>query len=142
MPSQLALYLAAEIEARGWDAAGLAARAGIPKGSLHYTMNQPGAVPELATLSKLAKALDVPLDRLIRAAGFDLTKDAERERHTRLADIVQASPTVKAVLELLVQQPPEVLREFERYILWRIELDRNPDERTNNQPNGGAQAAK
>lgn len=56
-------------EARGMTQAGLAAKSGIPIGTLR-NYEQGIRVPTLAAAAKLAKALGIPLDQFARCDGL------------------------------------------------------------------------
>ena len=67
--SDLGEYLHREISQRGLSLRKAAACAGLSYGTLYHVLNGTG-VPELPTLKKIAKGLELPLARLQELAGF------------------------------------------------------------------------
>lgn len=113
----LADYLQREMDARGWSRRKLSERSQVSWGSLANIWQEPDAVPDLETLEKLAVCLDVPLWRVVEAAGFNLgmptTPDA-LERRT--AQLLASAPQFRALAPYLEHLEPDDLRAVLAYI--------------------------
>jgi transcriptional regulator with XRE-family HTH domain len=71
----LRTYLRQKLKERGWTQADLAAYSGINKMNITRLMGsgkERTQVPDLATLDAYARALEVPLYRLIEEAGYEV----------------------------------------------------------------------
>lgn len=127
MPSSLPIFLQGEIRRRGKDAAWLSRRSGVDKATLSNMLNEPDVVPKIATLKKLADALEQPLGVLIRQVGFDLGRDRTLEQAERLAEVVEAEPQLAELYDELRQLPPEDLADIQAYVAGRRDMRRQLD---------------
>lgn len=133
MPSGIAAFIRAEIDARGMTQAAFAERAGIRKSSLSYILNTPNMRPRIGTLERIAQALDVPITRLIEVAGIpvpprrhDAGDDAETEQvGTRLTAMVESVPELAGLLDHLTQLPQEDIQAVARYVEWYVQDQTN-----------------
>lgn len=125
MPSSLALFLRSEIDRRGWDDSKLARKAGIHKSALHYILTKDTAGPYLKTLDKLARALDVPLARLIRVAGYDPGEDDRPVEIEQTAILMETVPELREVVDSLKTFSAEDLRAIRLYVQGRRDQARD-----------------
>lgn len=118
MPSVLVNVIHAQMARLGIEQVELARRAGVPKQTLSNILNE-HTTPELPTLGKLAKGLDLNLATLIEAAGYTLHGNGASDEVTRLARLLERVPWLMTGVEKLAELPPEKFRELLDYMEFR-----------------------
>ena len=96
---------------RGWSYAELARRSGLPRSTVHYlaTREQLRRVPEPAVLEALARGLELPVDRLRRAAaataGITVYEETSRDPDVSvlIASVEQLTPEDRRHVTALVE---------------------------------------
>jgi transcriptional regulator with XRE-family HTH domain len=115
MASALSLYLKAEIERRGWSDADLADRSNLSRPTLSKLLNNPGQIPELDTLSKLAVGLGVDLTKLVTLCGFPASSDPVSSRGEQMAILLETVPELQGFLDVLARLRPDDIRAIRAY---------------------------
>lgn len=113
--SYLVALLKHEIHSRGMSQNELADRAGIASSTLTHIFQRPERVPDLTTLQRLSRALDIPLRRLIEACGFTVEQLAP-DQDGQIRAIVAALPQLQPYMAQLAQLSPEDLLLVGAYI--------------------------
>ena len=103
----LAEFLQKEMDKRRWSRRELASKSKVSRGSLDNIWDDPGAVPQLETLEKLASKLEIPLWRMIEAAGFSLGLPASvSDLEQRTAQLLAREPQFKSMAPYLATLDP------------------------------------
>jgi transcriptional regulator with XRE-family HTH domain len=106
-PLSLADFLQREIDKRKWSRRELASKSKVSRGSLDNIWDDPGAVPSLETLEKLAAKLEIPLWRMVEEAGFNLGLPASvSELEQRTAQLLAREPQFKSMAPYLMGLDP------------------------------------
>ena len=105
--SALATYLRAELDRRNWTASVLSERSGVPKGNLSKILRNPDHEPEVPTLIKLARGLDVPIREIMAVCGYDMGDITVHPDTLRRAIVLEKSPELKQTFDLAMQLPAE-----------------------------------
>lgn len=92
------------MEKRGWNNADLAREAKLSRQSIGYYVT--GRIPDAESLKKIAKAMDVTLDELLRLVNVLPPVDAKTARQIELENLIK-------------QIPDNVLNEVLEYIRFR-----------------------
>lgn len=82
-------WLSTEMQARFWDEPEMARRAGITKQAVNALVNDKVNEPKAATLARIAKALGVPLEEVLVAAGIITAKPDKDPRVERAAYLLE-----------------------------------------------------
>lgn len=86
--NRLTLLLKEEMDKRGWSLRDLAAKAEIAPSAVSKLMTDKEREPRLSTLAALAAALEIPLRRVVEAAGFPVEVGTADAQLTALAAAV------------------------------------------------------
>lgn len=105
--SELPAFLRRQIETRGTDASRLARKSGVNKSTLSKLLSNSEIVPELTTLEKLARALELPLVRLMVAAGYDPGEGIGPLELEQAAILLDAVPELQEVAHSLASFSPD-----------------------------------
>jgi transcriptional regulator with XRE-family HTH domain len=108
--SGLVAYLQGELKARGWTQTQLADRAGMHKATISKIFKNPDTIPDLDTLARLARGLDVPLTRLITICGFEPGDDDGQLDVERAAILFEAVPELRELADAAGQFSSAELR--------------------------------
>jgi transcriptional regulator with XRE-family HTH domain len=115
MASVLVPYLQSEIDQRGWSATDLARKSGITKSNISKLFQNPSRIPQLTTLGKLARALDVPLPRLIALCGFEMEPDEGAPDAGQVAILFETMPELRQAVGSWSQLSEEYRRALVAY---------------------------
>lgn len=108
--SELAAFVARQMEQRGWGLRAAERETGVSKTALKNILDNADVVPEMDTLVKLANAFGVPLWRIVEMCGFDLgLPTTPTDRAQRLAALVAAMPEYQPIVDQLLTLTPEDL---------------------------------
>ena len=102
--SELATYLKNQMRDNNWTWRVAEEVTGVSKSALANIIENPDVIPGLETLAKLARALKLPLWRVVEMAGFDLELNhGDLSQAQRLAGLMDAMPQYRPVVDYLVQ---------------------------------------
>jgi transcriptional regulator with XRE-family HTH domain len=102
--SALATFLRAELEKRGWRPYNLAIRSGVASSTLWNILNAEDVVPKRETLTRLARALELPPRILLEYAGYVIDESSSsEERLMRLSRLLDAMPRLGELAEKIAQ---------------------------------------
>jgi transcriptional regulator with XRE-family HTH domain len=116
MASGLAPYLRAELNKRGWPDSQLADTAGIDRSTLTNIFKNPDTTPKLETLDRLAKALQVPLAKLVTLCGFSIEGDDGTNIDEQVSILLDSMPELRGFIAHLAQLRPDDLRVIQAYV--------------------------
>lgn len=116
MGSSLAIYLSEEVARRGWNDSDLADRAGITRSNLSKIMDGRTKVPTLATLDRLARALDEPLSRLVAICGFTVGKNTDLTVDEQISILLETAPGFRLAVDKIAQLHPDDLQALQSYL--------------------------
>lgn len=116
MASGLAPYLRAELNKRGWMDSQLADSAGIDRSTLTNIFKNPDTTPKLETLDRLAKALSVPLAKLVTLCGFSIEGDEGTNIDEQVSILLDSMPELRGFIAHLAQLRPEDMRVIQAYV--------------------------
>lgn len=115
MASLLVPYLQSELDHRGWTATDLASKSGITKSNISKLFRNPDRIPQLTTLEKLARGLDVPIAHLITLCGFDVSGGEGAPDAEQVAMLFETMPELRAVIGSWSQLSEEYRRALVAY---------------------------
>lgn len=111
-PTELARFLSSFMRAEGLSLRDMESRTGVSKALLNNLINGKVVEPRLSTLVGIARAVDLPLGRVIELAGFDLglptSPDALAEGRAQAAATVQHQRWCRLLERLAGLDPDEL----------------------------------
>lgn len=110
MGSGLIIYLESALDRRGWNHARLAEESDISPGAISKLFRKRSTRPDLDTLSKLARALDEPLAKLVAAEGYDPGLYDGHPQAEQVALLLESVPPLAELHETVVELSPEDLQ--------------------------------
>lgn len=116
MASGIGNWLRAQIDALHISDREFSRRSGIKPSALSYILTQPGVIPTLPTLERIARTLGVDLDVVITISGFTLRGDDATARAERVSRVAEVVPAVQRLLDDTAQLPPKYVMAIQSYV--------------------------
>lgn len=116
--SMLGEYLRRAIDQRGWSDRHFADHSGVSPAVLSQLINTPGKLPSLETAVKLARALDVPLSRIVALCGMTVPDDAPTDADD--AALLREFPELGDIVRDLRELHPQDRAAVHGYIHGRL----------------------
>jgi transcriptional regulator with XRE-family HTH domain len=100
--TELSIFLKKQMKDNEWTWREFEETTGVSKSALANIIDNPNVIPSLETLSKVSRAFNIPLWRVVEMAGYDLDLDTTDPDHTkRLSKLMEVMPQYQPVLEHL-----------------------------------------
>lgn len=105
--TNFASWLQSMIDAKGWDQHDAALACGVRESAVHNWLHK-GYIPQTKSIIKIAIALDVPVDEVMRQAQIDIPARRTADVLVKETEsILLSHPEYQEIIRLINKKPPE-----------------------------------